>query len=140
MDKIEKNIDDIHLLDVTENVSIVGIIDNVDNVDNVDIDIDYVDDNDVYMLKNGNCIENIDCDIINDEIEELKVKENKHLFLTNILNTQIININRNKYKYWLNENYDDLKNIYIKLYYSYFNTNSININFNKFTEFCYLYY
>lgn len=125
MDIIEKNIDN---LDIIEN------IDNIVNIDNID-DI-YEADN----LDNVIGIENVDCDVINDEIEELKVNKNKHLFFTNIMNMQIININRNKYRSWLNDHCDDLKNVYIKIYYSYFKMNNINIDFNKFTEFCYLYY
>lgn len=132
INKIEKTIDNIDVLDIeyTGNVDIIDIIDIIDNV-NID---------DIYNIENVNYIENIDCDVINDEIEELKLDKNKHLFFTNIMTSQIININRDKYKYWLNEYYEDLKNIYIKLYCKYFNLNNLNINFNKFTEFCYLYY
>jgi hypothetical protein len=111
------------------------LIETVDNSliqDNIENDI-YIDINDDFT---EGCIDELkDDEIIN--INNIYL-QNKHLLLTNILNEQKIQINRKKYLYWLNLNNELLKSAYYILSKKFFN-DKIKINFNIFTEFCFLY-
>ena len=102
------------------------------------------EDNNLYLLNDN--IKLIETDITNEILnvdDELFSKEidsninNKHLLFTNILNDQKKEINRKEYLSWLNSNYDLLQSAYYILSTKYFNK---NINFEKFSEFCFLYY
>jgi len=102
------------------------------------------EDNNLYLLNDN--IKLIETDITNEMLnvdDELFSKEidsninNKHLLFTNILNDQKKEINRKEYLSWLNSNYDLLQSAYYILSTKYFNK---NINFEKFSEFCFLYY
>ena len=102
------------------------------------------EDNNLYLSNDD--IKLIETDITNEILnvdDELFSKEtnnninNKHLLFTNILNDQKKEINRKEYLSWLNYNYELLQSAYYILYTKYFNK---NINFEKFSEFCFLYY
>jgi len=102
------------------------------------------EDNNLY-LSNDN-IKLIETDITNEILnvdDELFSKEinssinNKHLLFTNILNNQKKELNRKEYISWLNSNYELLQSAYYILSTKYFNN---NINFEKFSEFCFLCY
>jgi hypothetical protein len=102
------------------------------------------EDNNLYLLNDN--IKLIETDITNEILnvdDELFSKEidsninNKHLLFTNILNDQKKEINRKEYLSWLNSNYELLQSAYYILSTKYFNK---NINFEKFSEFCFLYY
>jgi hypothetical protein len=103
-----------------------------------------IEDNNLYLLNDN--IKLIETDITNEILnvdDELFSKEidsninNKHLLFTNILNDQKKEINRKEYLSWLNSNYELLQSAYYILSTKYFNK---NINFEKFSEFCFLYY
>jgi len=130
-------IDENEFIDVVDNSSLNN---NISNENDSDIDLDKYED----------CIDvNID-ELIEDCIDEYNYNneiinkndinlENKHLLFTNILNEQKIQKNRKEYNNWLYNNYDMLKNAYYILSVKYFN-NKLQINFDLFTEFCFLYY
>jgi hypothetical protein len=96
--------------------------------------------NEENILDDTENISITDSDDIVDEFINTSNRSNTHLFFTNILNNQKIQINRNEYNLWLKKNYEDLKNIYYIIYNKYFLLNNVNLTFKDFTEFCYLYY
>ena len=111
---------------------LIEIVDNSLIQDNIE--------NDLYIDTNDNFIEGCIDELKDDEIVNINniYLQNKHLLLTNILNKQKIQINRKKYLYWLNLNNELLKTAYYILSKKFFN-DKIKINFNIFTEFCFLY-
>jgi hypothetical protein len=78
----------------------------------------------------------IEIEEIEEIVDELLINKSKHLFFTNILNEQKKQKNRKEYLSWLNNNYEMLQSAYYILSSKYFN----NVNFEKFSEFCFLYY
>ena len=114
-----------------------------ENIENIENMISF-EDNNLYLLNDN--IKLIETDITNEILnvdDEFFSKEidsninNKHLLFTNILNDQKKEINRKEYLSWLNSNYELLQSAYYILSTKYFNK---NINFEKFSEFCFLYY
>ena len=116
---------------------------NIENIENIENMISF-EDNNLYLLNDN--IKLIETDITNEILnvdDEFFSKEidsninNKHLLFTNILTDQKKEINRKEYLSWLNSNYELLQSAYYILSTKYFNK---NINFEKFSEFCFLYY
>ena len=119
-------------LEYINDQELIEIVDNSLIQDNVENDLDiYINDEFIE-----GCIDELkDDEIIN--INNIYL-QNKNLLLTNILNKQKIQINRKKYLYWLNLNNELLKSAYYIISKKFFN-DKIKINFNIFTEFCFLY-
>jgi len=123
----ELEIDNIILSeDKSENLDLI-----YENEKSIETDMTY----EILNINESLCDESID--------EEFCLKvlndKNKNLLFTNILNEQKKEINRKKYLRWLNDNYELLQSVYYILSTKYFN-NNYDINFNKFSEFCFLYY
>ena len=104
-----------------------------DNLDTVEQTQDVIIETDIEKILNTD-------DLIYDDslIDIEKNTQSKHLPFTDILNKQKINICRKEYNLWMNENYEMLQSAFYIISNKNFNKN-IKINFNTFTEFCFLY-
>ena len=104
-----------------------------DNLDTVEQTQDVIIETDIEKILNTD-------DLIYDDslIDIEKNTQSKHLPFTDILNKQKINICRKEYNLWMNENYEMLQSSFYIISNKNFNKN-IKINFNTFTEFCFLY-
>ena len=100
-----------------------------DNLDTVEQTQDVIIETDIEKILNTD-------DLIYDDslIDIEKNTQSKHLPFTDILNKQKINICRKEYNLWMNENYEMLQSAFYII-----SNKNIKINFNTFTEFCFLY-
>lgn len=120
-------------------------IDNIILSEDKSENLDLIYENEKSIENDMTCeILNINESLCDESIDELlcpKVlnDKNKNLLFTNILNEQKKEINRKQYLRWLNNNHELLQSAYYILSTKYFN-NNYDINFNKFSEFCFLYY
>lgn len=100
---------------------------------------DIVNTSDMLDVTNESDIEKLSIEeLIYDDILDIEKNKNIHLPFTEILNKQKINICRKEYILWLNENYEMLESAFYIICNKYLDDN-VKINFNNFTEFCFLY-
>jgi len=97
-----------------------------------------INNEDIHNIDNINKNLLIETDDIDDIIPV--TVNNSRSFFTSIYIKQIIDRNRYEYSKWYNNNITDLMNVYISLKNKFFDPNNIVINFDRFTEFVYLYY
>ena len=102
-----------------------------ENEKSIETDITY----ELLTVNESFCNDSIDEELCPKVLND----KNKNLLFTNILNEQKKEINRKQYLIWLNNNHELLQSAYYILSKKYFN-NNYDINFNKFSEFCFLYY
>lgn len=124
----ELEIDNILLEDKSENLELVNEKSIETDITHELLNIDYFCDESIEEI----------CTKVNNSYN-IDLPNNNHLLFTNILNEQKKEINRKHYLSWLKNNYELLQSAYYILSTKYFN-NNYDINFNKFSEFCFLYY